>query len=207
MLFMRLHQPLIAPSFTHSLTHSLTHFQTRACLASHSAYALLCTQSVHKTGMHFLGQHKATLQACIRHAFAADLTADAAASTPQHACCMLRRLQHTLQFDLFQVLLQVAKVGVHSSHLLGIQAKSRGWLMQECNRAQVDMSHVQRLIPLLMGHLQGLAPGQYLLTHQPGSDAVSCFTAQISATQDEPVCTTHKNCCVMKSIWESFYSQ
>ncbi|DBA66882.1 TPA: hypothetical protein ACH3X2_002010 [Trebouxia sp. C0005] len=82
--------------------------------------------------------------------------------------------------------LVVAKVGVHSSHLLGIQAKSRGWLMQECNRAQVDMSHVQRLIPLLMGHLQGLAPGQYLLTHQPGSDAVSCFTAQISATQDEP---------------------
>ncbi|KAL0039457.1 hypothetical protein WJX79_008968 [Trebouxia sp. C0005] len=33
---------------------------------------------------------------------------------------------------------------------------------------------------------KGLAPGQYLLTHQPGSDAVSCFTAQISATQDEP---------------------
>ncbi|KAL0032885.1 hypothetical protein WJX77_004910 [Trebouxia sp. C0004] len=82
--------------------------------------------------------------------------------------------------------LVVAKVGVHSSHLLGIQAKSRSCVMQECHREHVDMSHVQRLIPLLMGHLQGLAPGQYLLTHQPGADAVSCFTAQINDTQDEP---------------------
>ncbi|KAL0044760.1 hypothetical protein WJX82_008644 [Trebouxia sp. C0006] len=82
--------------------------------------------------------------------------------------------------------LVVAKVGVHSSHLLGIQAKSRGWVMQECSRQQVDISHVQRLIPLLMGQLQDLAPGQYLLTHEPGEAAVSCFTAQINATQDEP---------------------
>ena len=101
------------------------------------------------------------------------------------------------QTDWFQGILQVAKVGVHSSHLLGIQAKSRGWVMQECSRQQVDISHVQRLIPLLMGQLQDLAPGQYLLTHEPGEAAVSCFTAQINATQDEPVCIVHKSCCVL----------
>lgn len=101
--------------------------------------------------------------------------------------------------DWFQILLQVAKVGVHSSHLLGIQAKSRGWVMQECSRQQVDISHVQRLIPLLMGQLQDLPPGQYLLTHVPGEAAVSCFTAQINATQDEPVCIMHKSCCVLTS--------
>ncbi len=104
---------------------------------------------------------------------------------------MLCPLERERQTDWFQVILQVAKVGVHSSHLLGIQAKSRGWVMQECHREQVDMSHVNRLIPLLMGHLQSLAPGQYLLTHQPGADAVSCFTAQINDTQDEPVCIMH----------------
>ncbi len=105
---------------------------------------------------------------------------------------MLRPLEHTPQVDWAQVLLQVAKVGVHSSHLLGIQAKSRGWVMQECSRQQVDISHVQRLIPLLMGNLQDLAPGQYLLTHEPGEAAVSCFTAKINATQDEPVRIMHK---------------
>ena len=64
--------------------------------------------------------------------------------------------------------------------------------MQECNRQQVDISHVQRLIPLIMGHLQGLAPGQYLLTHEPGEAAVSCFTAHINATKDEPVRIMHQ---------------
>jgi uncharacterized NAD-dependent epimerase/dehydratase family protein len=50
----------------------------------------------------------------------------------------------------------------------------------------------QQADPLTHGHLQGLAPGQYLLTHQPGADAVSCFTAQIGDTQDQPVCIMHK---------------
>ena len=110
---------------------------------------------------------------------------------------MLHPLELTRQIDCFQNILQVAKVGVHSSHLLGIQAKSRGWVMQECSRQQVDISHVQRLILLLMGQLQDLAPGQYLLTHEPGEAAVTCFTAQINATQDEPVRIVLKSCCVM----------
>lgn len=88
---------------------------------------------------------------------------------------------------MFTLRLQVAKVGVHSSHLLAVQAVSRSWLRQECCKEKVDLAHASRLIRLLMGHLQGLAPGQYLLTHQPGAGAVSCFTAHLDDAQDEPV--------------------
>ena len=74
-------------------------------------------------------------------------------------------------------LLQVARVGVHSGHLLELQQLSKTWLLGQCTQQQVDVSHINRLIQLLMEHLQRLPDGQHLLTHQPGADAVCCYTA------------------------------
>ena len=73
--------------------------------------------------------------------------------------------------------LQVARVGVHSGHLLEVQQFSKAWLLGQCTQQQVDVSHTNRLIRLLMEHLQSLPHGQYLLTHQPGANAVCCYTA------------------------------
>lgn len=92
-------------------------------------------------------------------------------------------------------MVQVGKVGVHSSHLLGIQCLSKDWLAHECRKEQMDTGHASRLIRLLMGHLRGLPPGQYLLTHQPGAGAVSCFTANLDDMDDVQVGELGWRCC------------
>lgn len=74
-------------------------------------------------------------------------------------------------------LLQVAKVGVHSSHLLDIQCIPSKWVRAECHKSGLDIDRPFRVIRLLMRHLQSLPEGQYMLAHQAGASAVVCFRA------------------------------
>ena len=74
-------------------------------------------------------------------------------------------------------LLQVAKVGVHSSHLLDIQCIPSKWVRAECHKSGLDIDRPFRVIRLLMRHLQSLPDGQYMLAHQAGASAVTCFRA------------------------------
>ena len=78
--------------------------------------------------------------------------------------------------------LQVAKVGVHSSHLLDIQYAPDEWLKTECRKTGLDLDHPNRIIRYLMPHLHSLPPGQYMLAHQAGAPAVSCFKAAPDGT-------------------------
>lgn len=73
--------------------------------------------------------------------------------------------------------LQVARIGIHSRHILQMQKLSKAWLLGQCSQQQLDVSHTSRLILSLMQHLQRLPEGRYLLCHQPGADAVCCYQA------------------------------
>ena len=96
-----------------------------------------------------------------------------AVSPPSHKPC-----------TFLSSLVQLARVGAQSSHLLAIQPVTKAQLAEECNKEHVDLGHVNRLLALLISQLQAMPKGHYLLTHQSGASAVSLL-GTAAEDQDE----------------------
>ena len=73
--------------------------------------------------------------------------------------------------------MQVWHVGVHSCQLLRHQRFTAQELLDSAAASGLQPVMIWRLVAAVLGQLTGLAPGQYLLTHQPGADALCLFAA------------------------------
>jgi hypothetical protein len=80
-------------------------------------------------------------------------------------------------------------VGVHSCQLLKCQHFTAGELLEAAAGAGFRPRMMWRLMSALLGQLTGLPAGQYLLTHQPGAEAICLFAADCKgAQQSAEVC-------------------
>ena len=79
--------------------------------------------------------------------------------------------------------LQVGHVGVHSCQLLQCQHFTAGELLEAAAGAGFRPGMMWRLMSALLGQLTGLPCGQYLLTHQPGAEAICLFAADCEEVQ------------------------
>ncbi|CAL5228540.1 g11694 [Coccomyxa viridis] len=73
----------------------------------------------------------------------------------------------------------VGHVGVHSCQVLRSQQLTAPELLESAAGAGFQPAMTWRLMSAVLGQLTSLPPGQYLLTHQPGSDAVCLFAAAL----------------------------
>lgn len=78
-------------------------------------------------------------------------------------------------------------MGVHSCQVLRSQLYTAPELLESAAGAGFKPAMTWRLLSAVLGQLTGLAPGQYLLTHQPGADAMCLFTATSAAEQESEV--------------------
>ncbi len=78
--------------------------------------------------------------------------------------------------------MQVGHVGVHSCQVLRSQQFTAPELLESAAGAGFQPAMTWRVLSAVLGHLTSLTPGQYLLTHQPGCDAI-CLFAAVSEAQ------------------------
>ena len=76
---------------------------------------------------------------------------------------------------------QVGHVGVHSCQVLRSQRFTAPELLESAAGAGFRPAMTWRLMSAVLGELTSLSPGQYLLTHQPGSEAICLFAATSEA--------------------------
>ena len=72
-------------------------------------------------------------------------------------------------------------MGVHSCQVLRSQHFTAPELLERAAGAGFQPATAWRLLAAVLGQLTSLPPGQYLLTHQPGSDAICLFAAAAEA--------------------------
>ena len=89
---------------------------------------------------------------------------------------------------------QVWHVGVHSCQLLKHQRFTAQELLDSAAASGLQPVMIWRLVAAVLAQLTGLAPGQYLLTHQPGADAICLFAAATSEDSAAQVCTNIRKC-------------
>ena len=87
---------------------------------------------------------------------------------------------------------QVGHVGVHSCQVLRSQQFTAPELLESAAGAGFQPAMTWRLISAVLGQLTSLPHGQYLLTHQPGCDAICLFAAVSEAEQASEV-GLHRN--------------
>ena len=68
-------------------------------------------------------------------------------------------------------------MGVHSCQLLRHQRFTAQELLDSAAASGLQPVTIWRLLAAVLGQLTSLAPGQYLLTHQPDADAICLFAA------------------------------
>ena len=73
--------------------------------------------------------------------------------------------------------MQVWHVGVHSCQLLRHQRFTAQELLDSAAASGLQPATIWKLVAAVLRQLTSLAPGQYLLTHQPGADAICLYAA------------------------------
>ncbi len=74
-------------------------------------------------------------------------------------------------------------MGVQSCQLLRCQHFTAAELLEAAAGAGFHPAMVWRLVSVLLVQLTGLPAGQYLLTHQPGAEAICLFAAGCADAQ------------------------
>lgn len=103
-----------------------------------------------------------------------------------HAPANTCRVGFTLD-DASHIAMQVCNVGAHSCQLLRSQGYTAHELLEVAVASGFTPALMWRLMSAILGQLTALAPGQYLLTHQPAARAICLFTASASAEQTAEV--------------------
>lgn len=94
-------------------------------------------------------------------------------------CVLLLAHMNAVFVGCCAMCVQVGHVGVHSCQVLRSQQLTAPELLESAAGAGFQPAMTWRLMSAVLGQLTSLPPGQYLLTHQPGSDAVCLFAAAL----------------------------